>query len=80
MLLRKCQILPIFPFIISWVDFFSFPFCNASFCCREGKSANGMAIYFDNSLVVASAPKGKEMLFAKESEVCVILYALKGAK
>lgn len=43
------------PIVISLVDLLCF--CDASFSCREGKSVYGMAIYFDNYLVVAGAAK-----------------------
>lgn len=54
-------------------------FCDAAFFISDGKSAYGVTIYFDSSLIVADAVKGKRCFNAKEAEVGAILYPVRRA-
>lgn len=54
-------------------------FCDAALFISDGKSAYGVTIYFDSSLVVAGAVKGKRCFNTKEAEVGAILYPVRRA-
>lgn len=45
----------------------------------EGKTAYGKVMYFDHSLVFASAIIGSRCSSSKEAETCEILYAVRKA-
>lgn len=55
-------------------------FYDAAFSSRDGKSAYDVDIYFDNSLIVAGAVKGKICFSSKESEASAIFYGLRRAR